>query len=221
MKLSYPVDNEQIFLPHHIIQSGLMGSEGEEYDPDYNPDEEDGDGDDDQEQCDSIDIRFTNIASNAIFFADYFKRGLIKENNIIDLAEAFFELVKLQTELQNGPIKLLDPIGYINNFSCWFEFNEEESMIEIYFKRISNMEGQLGRDLSDKRMDKDIWDILVKRAIYYADFIEYYLATFSVVYAIYDYCRTHKDRIVAIGRYKVGFNNSARNTMTAKRKVLM
>ena len=223
MKLQFPVDNEQIFLPNNIEQKFGMyedniNNEREDWEEDWDSD------DDSQEQGKEniIDITYTSIPYNAAFLANYFIRKVIKPSNVVDLAEAFFDLIKRRAELHDGPILVRDPAEHIYNFLCWYEFDADNLVNEVHCKRIwkADETGDI-MDLSDSKLTVDIGEVLRPKAIYYANYDEYHVATFSVIYTLYDYLRNHKYRTVDTGRYKIGFTVEERNTIVAKRPIEM
>ena len=220
MKLQYPVDNEQIFLPNNIDITKMGNSndnngEGwEGLDPDNSGDSEEDDA------ANSIDFRLTNIETTAIFFAHYFHIDIEQKYHVCDIANTFFDLVKRHTDLRYGPISLVDPGIGVNNFACWYEFDVEQQMNEVNCKMVRNIEMFYTVDLSDDRLDADIADLLREHAIYYADNEKYYIATYCVLYAIYDYLKNHPDRTINTFKYFVSVNPFEKNTIVARRKVI-
>ena len=219
MKLEYPVDNEQIFLPNNIdlTKMGNADSDNGEGWEGLDPDDS---GDSSEEDSNSINIKFTNIANNAIFFAHYFHVDIEYDYNVFDIINVFFDLVKRHTDLRYGPISLIDPGIGVNNFACWYEFDAEESMNEVNCKMVKNIQMFYTVDLSDDRLDNDIAELLKEHAIYYEDNEKYYIATYCAIYALYDYLKNFKDRVVNSGKYLVSVNAFEKNTIIARRKVV-
>jgi hypothetical protein len=129
MKLKYPVDNEQIFLPHNIVQKGIYGNNDNDS-SDIDPDDS-GEGDITPDYENIIHIRCTPIIDRAIFLTKYFDKWSVSDNNIVDVIDAFIDIIKMNCDLKDGPIALQDPAYSINNFVCIYEYDDNENMHEI------------------------------------------------------------------------------------------
>ncbi len=179
MKLKYPVDNEQIFLPHNIVQKGIYGNsdnDSSDIDPD---DSEEGDITPDYEN--SIHVRFTPIIDRAIFLTKYFDKWWVSDNNIVDVIDAFIDIIKMHTDLKDGPIALQDPAYGINNFACAYEYDDTENMHEISIQRVSNIDDYKVLYLSDSKLVPTITEVLKRYKMYFVDYDKYYLVTFSAI----------------------------------------
>jgi len=218
MKLKYPVDNEQIFLPHNIVQKGIYGNNDNDS-SDIDPDDS-GEGDITPDYENIIHVRFTPIIDRAIFLTKYFDKWLINDNDIVNIIDAFIDIIKMHTDLKDGPIALQDPAYNINNFSCVYEYDDKENMHEISIQRVSNIYDYKVLYLSDSKLVPTITEVLKRYKMYFVDYDKYYLVTFSAIYSLYDYIRNHKDRIVETNRYKINWNEFDRNTIIAKRPII-
>lgn len=219
MKLKYPVDNEQIFLPHNVVQNGIYGQNegdgGDNINPDIDPEPVP-----DPDWDKTIHVRFTPIPDKATFLANYFARGIGNEN-IVDIIDAFIEVVKNYQDLRSGPIVLVDPACNINNFVAWYEYDERTKMNEISIRRFPDVEKYEVLYFSDQILVPIIIDVLKRHKIYYVDYDKYYLVTFAAIYSLYDYIRNHKDRIIATDKFKTSWNDFEKNTIVARRPVLI
>jgi len=218
MKLKYPVDNEQIFLPHNIIQKGIYGNSDNDS-SDIDPDDS-GEDDITPDYENTIHVRFTPIIDRAIFLTKYFDKWWINDNDIVNIIDAFIDIIKMHTDLKDGPIALQDPAYNINNFSCVYEYDDKENMHEISIQRVSNIYDYKVLYLSDSKLVPTITEVLKRYKMYFVDYDKYYLVTFSAIYSLYDYIRNHKDRIVETNRYKINWNEFDRNTIIAKRPII-
>lgn len=219
MKLAYPVDNEQIFLPNNVTQKGIFGDSGDDFNPDVNPD----DGDEEYPcppDCgDGINIRFTPIIHDATFLAHYFDR-FIGENNVIDIIDAFFEIIKRYSEerdLRDGPIALQDPCYGVNNFACWYEYNIENNIHEISCKRVANIDAYRVLYFSDEKLVPFIKEVLARHTIYYIDYQKYYMISSAAIYSLYDYIRNNKQRTVITDKFRTSYTLLEKNTIVARR----
>lgn len=218
MKLKYPVDNEQIFLPNNIdiTNMGDIENEDEDFDP-IDPDDEYEDEEDVEGK--SIDIKLTSIISDALLLSDYF-RIHIGSDHIEDIANVFFDLVKRNAELREYPVALIDPGLEVNNFGAWYEYDAESETNEIYCQMIKHIQMYYNIDISDNRLALDIAELLRPYAIYYGNNDIYHIATFCVIYSIYRYIRRHKHRIIKTNKYLISNNPMEKNCIVAKRKVI-
>ena len=218
MKLKYPVDNEQIFLPHNIVQKGIYGnSDNDSSDIDS---DDSGEGDITPDYENTIHVRFTPIIDRAIFLTKYFDKWWVSDNNIVDIIDAFIDIIKMHTDLKDGPIALQDPAYGINNFACAYEYDDTENMHEISIQRVSNIDDYKVLYLSDSKLIPTITEVLKRYTMYFVDYDKYYLVTFSAIYSLYDYIRNHKDRIIETNKYKINWNKFDKNTIIAKRPII-
>jgi hypothetical protein len=218
MKLQYPVDNEQIFLPHNIVQKGIYGNSDNDS-SDIDPDDS-GEGDITPDYENIIHIRCTPIIDRAIFLTKYFDKWSVSDNNIVDVIDAFIDIIKMHSDLKDGPIALQDPAYSINNFVCVYEYDDNENTHEIRIRRVSKIKDYGVLYLSDPKLVPTITEVLKRYKMYFVDYDKYYLVTFSAIYSLYDYIRNHKDRIIETNKYKINWNEFDKNTIIAKRPII-